>query len=159
MEAIANRHELIKFTTQVQAEISDKITSDMILCKLGDQDKIGVTEMTVNAYLASRQIIAIKTKKEYIFNEEKQIWELKELPRTIIKYMEDIEEKIFKTYMTKVMMTAILNRNVDGNYLINVLSERREEEIEQERIEQPTDGTVRKLLKSFKNKEEIEGRK
>ena len=131
LEHIANKHELIKFTTQVQSEINDKITSDMVLCRLGAQDKIGVTEMTVNAYLATRQIHQMRFKKVWNWDDKDKKWKLEPLSFKKQRYIEEVEQKVFKTYMTKVMMTSILNRNVDGNYLIDVLSERRKEEGEE----------------------------
>lgn len=155
-KGIDNKLELLKYAAEVQSRLKNQITSDFVLCKLGEQDKIGVTEMTVNAYLAARQVNNIKRNAyKWEYNKEKQKWEKHE----ITEYKEEketldaYEEKVFDTFMTRVEMCAILNRNEDKNNMIEVLSGLRQEEIKTEEENKQEDGMVKKLISKMKKKD------
>ena len=43
-----------------------------------------------------------------------------------------IANQVFDSYMTRVMMTALLNRNVDKNHIVKILAQQHQEEQEEE---------------------------
>lgn len=161
-KGIDNKLELLKYAAEVQSRLKKEITSDFVLCKLGEQDKIGITEMTVNAYLAARQIHNIRTNAHYWqYNTENNTWEKHPITdnRKEEELLEKYEEKVFDTFMTRVEMCAILNRNEDKNNMIEVLSGLRQEEIKTEEESQKEDGMVKKLISKMKKKDKEEEEK
>lgn len=124
-DGVDTQLELLKFATKVQSRIKTDITEDFTLCKLNDQDKQGIIEMTVNAHAARRKMTQIlKNSKQYTWKENDWTEGLNEETR---KKMEEDGKKAFDMYMTKIYMTAILNRNVPKNHLVNFLKNEREE--------------------------------
>lgn len=150
-----NHVELIKYGAKIHSRIKTEISSDAVLCKLNEQDKIGSTEMTVNAYLASRLVNPIKKAKTWIWEEEQ--WKLRpyeqNYPKRHAKIL-DLQKQIFNTFMTKIIMTFVLNRNVERNHLMLVLAGIHEGQEEIQQQPQETDNTSAKKIKNMFKKEE-----
>ena len=102
----SDKLDLLKFVGDIHTRIKKDITADFIFAKLNDTDKEGVINMTVNAFSSKRLMYIYASKSE---DDEAKI-------------LKEIGNSIFDNFMTKIYMTIILNRNVDGNYIIDVLS-------------------------------------
>lgn len=124
-QSIDNKLEMLKFTATVQSRIRKDISEDFVLAKLGAQDKEGVIEMTTNAYFMKKIMHQIRTRGNWRWewDKTKQTWHKKQKQPKELEYMRSIENKTFDSYMTRIYMTVILNRNVKENWLINILSE------------------------------------
>lgn len=109
--------ELLNNLTKIKLRLRRDITTDFVLAKLGNKDREFAIEMTINAYLAKRIIEMYKNKGKIY--EEGVPRELNDEERKIVQKRADA---MFDMFMNKVFMVVILNRNIDGNYLINVLS-------------------------------------
>lgn len=141
-ERFSDKYDVYKFLADVKLSIRDKITSDFVLASLKEQDKIGCIEMTCNAYIA-KKLLSFYAVKNY---------ELKKISEAEMGKIKLIADTVFNSYMNKIYMTVLLNRNVDRNYIIKVLSNfkegNEEEEIEIEDIR------TEKKKKKKENKEE-----
>lgn len=133
IQEATDKLELIKYTSQVQARIKTDITSDVVLAKLEQKDKESIIEMTANAYFAKKVItqIAQNAKKHQWQNQQ---WTTKTLTPQDKEYQEIIKiaEKVFDTYMIRITMTTLLNRNVEKNHLLNILAQQHTEEQEEQ---------------------------
>ena len=85
---------------------SDKLDLLKFVGDIHTRIKEGVINMTVNAFSSKRLMYIYASKSE---DDEAKI-------------LKEIGNSIFDNFMTKIYMTIILNRNVDGNYIIDVLS-------------------------------------
>lgn len=109
--------DILKFTTEVQSRIKKDITSDFILAKLPTKDKQNIIDTACDGYFAKRLFytIAIQNKNPETTKKIKQIGEI-----------------TFDMYMTRCYLTANLCRNVDKNYLIEIIAGKNEETTENE---------------------------
>ena len=147
-EQFSDRLDILKHVSDIKVRIKDDITNDFVLAKLGEKDKEFIIEMTGNAYFSKKLVDTIKDKGEtWVYeNGEYKRQKLSEDDKEKVK---KIAKAIFDSYMVKIYMTVILNRNVDKNYLINVLSgyvEREEQETELTSDKNKMEETVRALL-------------
>jgi len=132
-EGWSDKLDSLKFISDVHLRIKEDIKADFIFAKLGEADKDGIINMTVNAY-SSKRLMYIYASKIKNANDQETI--------------KKIGDAIFDNFMTKVYMIVTLNRNIDGNYIIDVLSNagRETEEIAPE-------GAVAKGKELLKNEE------
>ena len=77
--------------------------------------------MTVNAYY-SKKVMDMLIERSYRWK-----WNGEKFIKVMINDMEKaklkkIRDRIFDSYMNRIYMTVILNRNIDKNYLVNVLT-------------------------------------
>lgn len=152
LEAIDNKLELLKYTSQVQSRIKDEISTDFVLAKLSEKDKEGITEMTSNAYFVKRMMSIIKKKaKRWEWDSKEKKWEKKEAETSDRNKIEEISKRTFDMFMTRIYMTAILNRNVERNYLLNILAGLKEEEEKEEDTE--IKSKLREVLRNEEKKE------
>lgn len=133
------------FLSDIKLRINDNITSDFVLAKLSDKDKEGIIEMTANAYF-SRKIIDMLYKRGYKYVDGKKI----KLDKTELARIKNIGDAVFDAFMTRIYMNVVLSRNVDKNYLVNVLSGYREEE---DKNEIDLDSVQELLKEKLKNQE------
>lgn len=146
--------EFLKHMTEVQSKIKDAVSSDFILAKLGEQDKEGITEMTVNAYYGKTLMELLKKKCQKVWKWQKEgYWKKEDEQPEKLEVLDKQAQILFNTFMTRVYMTTILNRNVKDNYLIKLTTGTKEEEKEEEE-QTETKETIRKLKKMAINKEE-----
>ena len=157
IDQVENKLELIKYTSQVQSRIRDEITSDFILAKLGDKDKEAVIEMTSNAYFAKKIIWMIckraKARGVYVWDKKQDKYVREEFERKKLEVLKGYGKVIFDSYMNRVYMTVLLNRNVPQNYLIRLMAGLPDEEKEEEEESAGMKGIKAKIGEIFKNKE------
>lgn len=131
-----DRLDIYKDIASVKSRIKNDITSDFVLASLKDEEKQFVIEMTENAYFAQKLVKRIVEKAtQWIWNNKEQQWEKKRLQDIDEKQYQrlvKIRDEIFDTYMNKIYMIVTLNRNVDKNHLIKILSGYKEDINEQE---------------------------
>lgn len=140
-ERFSDKLDVYQFVSEVKLSLRKNITSDFVLAKLGQKDKEGIIEMTGNAYLAKRLIDRLAKGCK---DKEKK------------KKIEEISKATFDMYMNRIYMTVILNRNVDKNYLINVLSGYDEKEEEIEDAEEDKEEMKSKIKQLLRNQEKEE---
>lgn len=150
-----DRLDILKHVSDIKLRLKDDITNDFVLARLGEKDKTFIIEMTSNAYFSKKLLEVIKEKGEMWVYEGGE-YKKKKLNKEQRDEVKQIAKTVFDSYMTKIYMTVVLNRNVDKNYLINVLSgyvEKDEgEEIELGRDEK-LKGAVAELLADQSKKE------
>jgi hypothetical protein len=132
-ESIDNKLELLRYISNVNSRIKDDISSDFILAKLKDKDKEGIIEMTSNAYFVKKVMVMLAEKhKEYKYDTKTKKWTMSHLDTKTKEAMKKIADATFDAYMTRIYMTAILNRNVPRNYLVRLIAGYDDEEEEGE---------------------------
>lgn len=145
----SDKLDIYKFIGEVKLRLRKDITADFILAKLTDKDKTGIIEMTSNAYFAKKILTTLANRsKRYVWNEKVGKYEKKPIPEDEKKYLEDLGKAIFDGYMTRIYMTVILNRNVDKNYLINVLAGYGEDDKDLDISPEEAKGVMADLLKN-----------
>lgn len=101
--------------------LDEDISSAYVMAKLNDKDKELVREMVSNAYYSKDLIESVVRKCDTygykLTKEEREYLLLK-------------AKKVFDKYMRRINMIVTLNRNVEGNYMVNVLSNYKKEEME-----------------------------
>ena len=75
-------------------------------------------------------------------------WTKTPLPEKTQEYVKKIGDNLFKTFMIKITMTALLNRNVDKNYILNILAQSA-----QEPEEEPKETLIKQPKEILKNEE------
>jgi len=118
-ESFSDVLDVYKHLSDVKLRIENDVTSAFIMAKLGEKDKECVMEMTCNAYYSKDLIesIVYKARKlNYPMNKEEEKWLINR------------GKIVFDKYMRRIYMIVTLNRNIDGNYLVNVLSNYKKEE-------------------------------
>lgn len=129
MDNFNDRLDILRHVSEIKLRLKKDITNDFVLAKLGEKDKEAIVEMTGNAYF-SKRLLDVLAEKSY-----KWAWVNGEYKKVKIsveekKRIEKLGKAMFDSYMIKIYMTVVLNRNVDKNYLINVLSGYTEKEDE-----------------------------
>lgn len=125
---IQNRIQLLSHVSEVQSRIKKDISSDFILAKLSDKDKEGVIEMTGNAYYWQKLIkLWADNSTTWKWNDNTKTWIQTGLPPNTMKKIYKTADTLFDTFMIRIYMTVLLNRNVPKNYLINILSSQPED--------------------------------
>lgn len=105
-EEFDTKLDVLRYLTLVQSRINEDITSDAVLAKLTEKDKELIIETTNNAYTAIRLIAYTSLKAKN-----------KEDSKKIMEYA----DQMFDIFMNRCYMTMIMNRNVEGNYILNIL--------------------------------------
>lgn len=139
--------------TQVESRsIKEDISSDFVLAHLNDQDREGVIEITVDAYLAYRAYFKLKTWLKDTWNPIKKQWEKTPLSEEEQKYIQKMAEATFDSYMKKPYMTVTLNRNKKDNFFAKILTQFQEQNelIEEEPLNKET---LQALKEKLSNKE------
>lgn len=150
---IDNKLEILKFTSQVQSRIKEDISEDFVLAKLDEKDKTGIIEMTGNAYFVKKIMTIIREKgTKWEWNNEKKIWYKRTLNPNERNFITKIANATFDTYLNRIFMTVILNRNVPKNYILKILAgANNDEEEEEAKIEkQETINKIQELIKPEK---------
>lgn len=126
--------ELKKYIGQVKSRINTEITEDFTYAKLDEQNEKGVIEMTTNAFFAIRMYTqAAKKGTKWTWNNKFQQWEQRRFTTEEQEIVRNQGKRLFDALMTRVLMTVIMNRNKQGNYLIDALvKDQRETEQELE---------------------------
>ena len=93
------------------------------MARLGDKDKEAIIEMTGNAYFSKRLLDVLAEKSyKWNWNERENKYIKVKIDKAEKQTIKKMARALFDSYMIKIYMTVVLNRNVDKNYLINVLS-------------------------------------
>lgn len=130
-ENFSDKLDIYKYVSEIKLRLKKDITADFVLAKLGDKDKEGIIELGGDAYFCKKLVTMMERRaKKCIWNNEREKWEIKRISRREKQTIKKISEGIFDSFMTRIYLTVILNRNVDRNYLINILSNYKEEEEE-----------------------------
>ena len=112
-ETVDTKLELMKYLANVQSRIKDEITTDFVYARLGDKDKSAIIEMTVNAYYGRKLLGVIsKSYRRWVWNDTVKIWESRFLEDNEQKLIDLHGQNLFDTFMRRMFMIAILNRNV-----------------------------------------------
>lgn len=142
------RLDAIKFTSEVHSRIKRDINSDFVMAILNEKDKEAITEMTANAYFVKRIFdqLAQQVKETSKNKPQKQLqFEINQIQTT--------GKKIFDTYMVRIYMTVLLNRNVPKNHLMKILAGQYEEENETTE-EKPKKGLLKTIGQRLKKQQE-----
>lgn len=138
--------DILKYSTEVQSWIKDKINSDFVLATLPENQKNGVIQMTGNAYYWKRLLktASKEHKKRQATTPESQNKIHDEAQR-----IEEIGNEIFESLMINIAMTVIMHRNVTQNHLLKMLLSYPDEEKEnqEETTNQDIKTKITKLLK------------
>jgi len=149
-EHFNDRLDILRHVSDIKLRLKEDITNDFVLARLGDKDKEFIIEMTGNAYFAKKLLDIMKDKgEEWRWNEKEGIYERFMIKKDEADKIKKIAKAVFDSYMIKIYMIVVLNRNVDKNYLINVLSgylEKDEGEIEMNMDDSKLKETVKSLL-------------
>lgn len=122
--SVDNKLELLKYTSEVQSRIKTDISSDFTLAKLDDKTKEAIVELVGDAYYVKKIINQIRIKaKKWHWNNKTKNWTKTPITPEEQDRINTIGEEAFDTFMTRLYMTAILNRNVDKNHLLKVLTQ------------------------------------
>lgn len=152
----SDKLDVMKFVADIKLRLKRDITTDFVLAKLEGKDKEAIIEMTSNAYFAKKLLLLLSRKsRRWIWNEKKGEYEKQEISKEDKKYLEGLSDAVFDSYMTRIYMTVVLNRNVDKNYLINVLSGYKEE-VEGQDIDMSAEEASSVLKEVMKNQEKKE---
>jgi hypothetical protein len=155
VEQFSDRMDVLRHVSEIKLKLKNDITNDFVLARLSEKDKEYIVEMTGNAYFSKKLLDLIEEKgEEWIYKDGKYTKEkLSQLKKDKIKA---ISTRVFDSYMTRIYMVVVLNRNVDKNYLINVLSgygEKNEEGMELNKNNE-LKNTVNELLADRDNEKE-----
>lgn len=145
-ETVDNKLQLLKYSAEVQSRIREDISSDFILAKLGSQDKEGIIETTSNAYFFKRLVKIVELKgKKWTWDETTKTWERSPLDEKQKAILDEIAKNTFDSYMTRVFMTVILNRNVEKNHIMKLLGQYDDIEDEEHKITTETNKNIDKV--------------
>jgi hypothetical protein len=141
-EKFTDIYDVLSNIGKVHSRIQREITSDFIFAKLEQQDKEFVIEMTVNAF----DVLKIYMQSKYNIIQNIGMKEYKIIEPQFNVYM----KSSFDTFMNRVFMVVNMNRNTDGNFMINILSQ-----IEKSKENQTTEvknvEDINKRLKEMSN--------
>lgn len=130
-EALLTREELkvstdlefLQYLGQVKSRLKKEITEDFVFATLNDRDQEGVIEMATTAYYTLRTYeTIIQNATTWKYNEEEQNWTQHRLPQEEIQILRKMQEGAFDAFMTRVLMTVIMNRNKPNNPLVELLA-------------------------------------
>lgn len=153
---VDSKLELLRFASQIHSRINKDIKEDFVLAKLPEKDKEGIIEMTNNAYYVKKIVQIIRDKAtKYDWNNQEKTWEKRPLNNQEKEYITKISHTIFDSFMTRIYMTVILNRNVSENHLLKIIAGV-QEETETTQIEQEKRVTdkIKEILKPNQKEQE-----
>lgn len=146
-KTVDDKIELIKSIGDVQSKINDVISGDFVLSKLTPQEKEYIIEMTNNAFLSRKLLKRIQEKAtRWNWYVEEQEWREESLTDEEYDEIEQLIQKCFDTYMNRIYMINILNRNVPKNYIVEKISGIKDEVEEEETRLQSLTEKVKKRL-------------
>ena len=152
-----DRLDVLKHLSEVKVRIRNDITSDFILACLNEKEKEFIIEMTGNAYYAKRLVtyIGLKSKKRE-WDDKKGVWIVRRLDKEERRVVEEIGNTIFDSYMMRIYMMVLMNRNIEKNYLVKVLAGVTEKEDEEQKVAElknkETKGLISGILSPNKEK-------
>ena len=130
---IDNKLEILRFASQVQSRIKKDISEDFILAKLEEKDKEGIVEMTSNAYFMKKILSILKAKgTKWDWDNKNKCWIKRSLNKEEMTFIQDVADATFDSYLTRIYMTVILNRNVPNNHLLKILAGATDDEDKEE---------------------------
>lgn len=153
---VDNKLELLKYTSQVQSRIKKDITSEFTLAKFNEKDKEFIIEHTVSAYFAKKVIEMQKQRTKWDYDKTEHLWIERKQNEKETDTIQNIANAVFDSFMNRIYMVAITNRNVDANHLLRYLSGMGDDG---QPIENDEDKEIGKKLKRMISKnEEIEAK-
>lgn len=155
---VDNKLELLKYSTKVLSRgVKSDITSDFVMAKFNsERDKEGVIEMTNNAYFCKRTLNMMKKKTVWSYDSFSKTWTLKKLSKDQVDEIGFLTNKMFDTFMTRLSMSAILNRNVKKNYILRLISgfDTEEDNEGKSALEVKETSRIEKVLDKFRSKKD-----
>lgn len=122
-QTIDTEIEFLRYLGQVKSRLKKEITEDFIFASLEERDKEAVIEMSTTAYYTLRTYqLIIDHYKEWHWNPNLERWEEKRINKDKTKILESMQNGAFDAFMTRVLMTVIMNRNKAGNPIVELLA-------------------------------------
>lgn len=146
-DTLDSKLDLYKFLADVKGKVKTEVTSDLILAKLEDKDKLSIIEMTSNAYYGKKLIEQLKHRKEWKWNKTSKNWERQEPTKEEKEIIQNIADALFNMYMIRIHMTTLVNRNKTDNYILELISNYHKEPNKEDEEEE---GILTKLTKKLK---------
>lgn len=142
---VSDNISLLKYLADVNSKLDGEISQDFTLAKLGEKDKTFIREIS---HVATYVIKQLQLLKSQIKDKDPKIRAEKE--NIITAY----QKAIYKSYMHRVHMLVILNRNVPENPLLEILGQVQREEGEEKKEEEEKDlkGQLKRILKGNSKK-------
>lgn len=125
------------FLARVHSDIQKDMTSDFILAKFPEEKRVVVAELVRDAYFIQKEIekltkswdYKIGKNGHYLKNEDGTYKKI-ELSETKKNYIILVAKITFNSYMIKLIVTAIMNRNLDKNVMLELMTQK--DQLEQE---------------------------
>lgn len=150
-EKFDDKLDLYKYMADIHSRIKNDISSDFVLAKLEDKDKEAIVEMTVNAYF-SKKIIDYVAKAGYKWKWDinKRVWVKTDMDEKTKTSIETIGKALFDSFMNRLYMIAVLNRNKKNNYILDTLTGvRSDDEAVQEEVKESTWDKLKSKIQDY----------
>lgn len=131
-----DNYDILRFLGVVHTKIKKEIKEDFVLAKITDERrKEGAINMAYNAYVVREIFSLFERKKRYVWENGK--WLQRGLSANEIKRIRLASEELFDCFMNRIYMLMVMNRNVKGNDLAEIIggvkvSQEPAEEVEEE---------------------------
>ena len=156
-EDFTDKWSTFKYLTGVQSDLKHDVTSDFILAKLRENQKEAIIELVRDAYFAKKEVLKltrgwnykIDRKGKYIKNDDKTF---KKFPLDLveIKYIKNLADITFNSYMIKMIMTVIMYRNIEQNVLMEMITEKDRLAEESEGLKRENEELTKRVAKNIK---------
>ena len=128
-DSVDNELELKKWTTVVHSEeVNKRITSDFTLSKLNEQEKEAVIEITVNAFEATKHYNNMKDAWKWEYDKVERGLKQVMISEKEKKEIESHSAQVANTYMTRIYMLNIMNRNQSSTLIDGIIQPPEKEE-------------------------------
>lgn len=157
-EQVDNSLELLKYATKVLSRnVRKDITPDFVMAKFNLQkDKEAIIEITNNAYFTKRTLRMLLKSRTWRYNYAQERWERIQIGERAQKEIIEATDRMFDTFLTRMTMTAILNRNVKNNHILRLIAHMDTEEDEMPAQEEEEQTKIQELLERLKGKKKGE---
>jgi len=130
--------------------VKKNLTPDLVLAKFDDEkDKVYIMESIINASRCKETLL--QTLANYMIFQH-QNPNVKQLTKTEIKEWTRITNEVFNLFMLRIQSLSLLNRNKDGNNLVQMLTSGAAQMALNIDDTEPNIGTEQGMLNSLKKK-------
>lgn len=129
----ADKFDVYKDIVKVHSkDVISQVSEDITLAKFTEvKDKVYIVEMA-DCGRQCKEVIR-KIKRNFVmYKKEHKRGMIEDLTQEEQKELEEIENDIYKDFMSKITMLCLVNRNVENNYIVKNLTGRDEIEMETE---------------------------
>lgn len=159
-DQVDNQLELFKYATKVLSRgVKKDITPDFIMAKFNNpKDKEAIIEITNNAYFTKRTLNLLTKSKKWKYNHEQKRWERYNLTEKEKTQITDITDRMFDTFLTRMIMTALLNRNVKKNHILRLIAglDTEEDENKTNETEEKEETRLQRTINKIMGKKQAE---